>query len=107
MSTAALLIAGFMIFAVLMLAWEYRNRKEEEEHRGWRVRCLAAGRWAYEERKETGWVGITLEELGDHRESPHIIGVPAFPDWASARREEIVARLKSELKSPLFVLKDA
>jgi len=104
--------AGFGLLLVALLILNWRD-KRKIDRRGWRVRCVAAGHWAYEERREEGWVGVALEELGDYRESPHIIGIPAaerwsrFPAWSSERRDEIIERVKSVLKTPHYVLKDA
>ena len=101
--------AGFalLVAALLLQSWRIKIRNDR---RGWRMRCVTAGRWAYEEKKEEGWVGIPFEELGDFRESPHIIGVPEpeawrrFPVWAAERREEIISRVRTELAPPHYVL---
>jgi hypothetical protein len=92
---------GVMVVAILVRLFQIKIR---DTLRGWRVRCVSAGRWAYEERRGSEWLGITFEELGDVREPPHLLGIPdpeswrSLPGWLSARRDEVVSRLKRELK---------
>lgn len=100
---------GIIIVGVLGHAWVVRRRNEK---RGWRVQCASPVGWAYEERRDGVWEGITFPELGDYRETPHIIDLgdaatwTAHPDWARERREEILHRVRSQLKRPHYILRE-
>lgn len=89
------------------------DRRLVERRRGWRVRCLEAGVWAYEELHAGVWITLCFDELGDYRETPAIIDVRSverwgeFPSWALARRSLIIERLKSELKPPHYTFVEA
>lgn len=111
MTAIILCVIAFTVFAVFMLAWSASDRRAEEERRGWRLRCFGAGSWAYEEKRNGEWVGVTFEETTDFRESPHTIDVrperwTAFPSWAIERREEILVRMRSQLKRPQYVIEE-
>lgn len=114
MNAIAICVPGFLVFAVFMLMWGASDRRAEEARRGWRLRCLRAGNWAYEERKGPEWRrGFVLSEVTDYREPPHHLQImnsarwTEYPDWTHGRREEILSRIRSELKEPDYVLQDA
>jgi hypothetical protein len=100
---------AIIIVGVLAEAWRVRRRNEK---RGWRVQCASPVGWAYEEMRDGVWEGITFPELGDYRESPHVIDLgaapkwTAYPDWMRERREEILTRVRSELKRPHYILRE-
>jgi hypothetical protein len=112
MISVAILVFAFAILAGATLFEASRGRRVEEVYRGWRVRCETAGRWIYEEKVDGKWVGLSLEVVGDYRESPVVIDIrdasrwAAVPSWARGRRVEIVARIASELRSPRYKLKE-
>jgi hypothetical protein len=107
-------IVGFLAFAVFMLMWGKSDRRAEEERRGWRLRCVEAGSWAYEEKRVEEWHrAFVMREITDYREPPHHLEIMSpprwteYPEWTHGRREEIVARIRSELKEPDYALTEA
>lgn len=108
-----ILVLSFGVLIAVSLDIARADRRSQEEKRSWRIRCVVAGTWAYEEKHEGGWRGFEMEETGDFRESPHIIEVPEegapgrFPSWAAGRRAEIILRLQSEWKPPHYLIKNA
>jgi len=112
MHAVALLVILFVLFAAISLVTAFSHRRSEEERRGWRIRCEVAGRWAYEEKIDGTWSGFTFDELGDYRESPYVIDVrdsarwEACPAWARERRQQILARIASQLRPPHYHLKE-
>ncbi len=101
--------AALFVLFVFGSAW-LRGRRNER--RGWRVTCASPVGWAYEEKRDGVWEGITFPELGDFREPPHVIDLgaaskwEAHPAWMRDRRDEIITRVRSELKRPQFVLRE-
>jgi hypothetical protein len=102
---------GLLVALALKLAG--KDKRSRESARGWRVRCVVAGRWAYEELHGDVWSGVAFDELGDYRESPHIIDVrsldrwEAYPDWARERRATIIDRIKAELPRSHYCFREA
>ena len=113
MNAIVVCVLGFTAFAIFMLWWQYADRRGEEEQRGWRLRCVAGGRWAYEEKRHGVWSGFEMEEISDCRESPLHLEIMSsarwneYPEWTHGRREEILARIRLELKEPLYVIEEA
>jgi hypothetical protein len=111
--TALALVLGFGVLVALTLGIAGEDKRSQEVQRGWRLRCVLAGHWVYEEKRGDSWVSITFEEISDYREPPHIIDLrraerwAEFPAWALQRREEIISRVKTELVPPQYVLKEA
>ena len=105
---------GFLALAVFSWVSGAADQRDQEARRGWRVRCVAAGSWAYDEKRGDAWrCGFVMEEITDFRESPHhlqIMGAARwgeYPEWVQGRRDEILARIRAELKEPGYVLKEA
>ncbi len=104
-----LIVGSIFLFAVLIrVVWVVvRNNAK-----GWRVRSISPEGWVYEERHNGAWVGITMAELMDYREPPHVLRIMSasrwteYPEWTHGRRDEIVARIKAELKEPNYVLQE-
>jgi hypothetical protein len=113
MNAVIVCIVGFAAFAIFMLLWRMEDRRAAEEKRGWRLRCVSAGSWAYEEKRAGSWGGFIMSELTDYREPPHHLQIMSqprwieYPEWTQGRREEILRRIRSELKEPDYVLKEA
>jgi hypothetical protein len=78
--------------------------------RGWRVRLVTPGRWAYEERRKGRWEGIPFEEVADINQAPFVVFAPSvgtwrtFPPWVQGRRMEILGRVRSELTIHKYVI---
>ena len=112
MNLALIFLISFGALAVFSFLTVHEDRKEFESKRGWRIKARGAGAFAYEEKRQGIWVGFTMDELTDYREPPHHLQIMCsarwseYPDWAHARREEILRRIRSELKEPDYVLKE-
>jgi hypothetical protein len=111
----ALTWIGALFIGLVVLAFYLQSRyfKRRDERRGWRMRSVKKGEWAYEEKKAGAWAGIPFIELAEpEKKSPHVIGIPrtatweTFPAWASTRRDEIISRIKSELKAPEYLFNE-
>jgi len=92
------------LLALLVFVSFYENEEEKtdlEAARGWRLR-LFGDTYRYEEKQGDEWHHINFETI---RNGHAIRGIKiksptswmVYPDWASLRREEIVARIKEEL----------
>ena len=112
MNAAIGLTVAFTVLAAFMIAWGFRDRVIDEVRRGWRIVHVNGG-VTYEERIEGVWVSIPFEPKSDVRESPIVINVhrpekwAMYPKWAAERRGEILARVRSELKMPHYVIEEA
>jgi hypothetical protein len=101
------------VLVALGLIYTGKDKRSQEERRGWRLRCISAGSWIYEEKKGDAWSGFLMEEQTDYREPPHHMRVMSaarwseYPEWMQGRRDEILGRIRSELKEPRYVLKEA
>ena len=113
MNAVILCVVAFMALIIFSLATVAQDRRAKEVSRGWRLRCLGAGSWTYEEKRGDSWSGFVMPELTDYREPPHHLEVMCtarwseYPEWTQGRRDEILARIRSELKEPDYVLKEA
>ncbi|MCP5540377.1 MAG: hypothetical protein H7A52_09590 [Akkermansiaceae bacterium] len=82
--------------------------KLPDKARGWRVGHAGRDRMYYEEWREDGWRRINLS--GEMLTGPahHVIYFPSpqawreLPEWARDRRDEILARIKSEFREPEY-----
>ena len=69
-----------------------RRRARPPGGRGWRLRRVIPGRWAYEEKVGARWEGVPFEEPQDFREPPYVVVAPSedtwrtFPAWAQGAR---------------------
>ncbi len=77
--------------------------------RGWRVGHQGRDRMYYEERRDGAWQRLDIEGEMLMGETHHAVYLAApdrwrhYPDWARDRREEIVARIRSEFREPDYV----
>ena len=81
-------------------------RPERHEARDWRVGHAGRDRMYYEERHGSAWrrIDIDGEMLTGRAHHAVYLASPEswvrYPEWARHRRDEIVARIKSELREP-------
>lgn len=79
---------------------------QTEGGRGWRVGHQGRDRMYYEEWREGGWQRIDIDGEMLTGRAHHVIYFPSpetwrsLPAWACDRREEIIARTKSEFREP-------
>lgn len=77
--------------------------------RGWRVGHQGRDRMYYEERRDGAWQRLDIEGEMLMGEAHHAVYLASpdrwrhYPDWARDRREEIVARIRSEFHEPDYV----
>ena len=77
--------------------------------RGWRVGHQGRDRMYYEERRDGAWQRLDIEGEMLTGEAHHAVYLAApdrwrfYPDWARDRREEIVARIRSEFREPDYI----
>jgi hypothetical protein len=113
MNAAIALIVLVGILAVYSFATVQADTKELEAKRGWRIKARPAGAFAYEEQRDGSCVGFTMDEITDYREPPHHLQIMCstrwteYPEWTHGRRNQILGRIRSELKEPDYVLKEA
>lgn len=105
--------AGVVLaLGALALAIQYWRVRRRDEARGWRLLCVSPDGWRYEEKHAEAWTGFLMSEQMDFREPPHHLEIMSssrwseYPEWTHGRREEILARIRSELKEPNYVLKE-
>jgi hypothetical protein len=93
-SGTAVLVGGW---CVLNYSWSKRDRQ-----RGWRAREVGPEELCYEEWKEGAWqrIDIAGEMLVDKGHQVIYLSRLELPDWAKARRDEIVGRIKSVFRPP-------
>jgi len=73
--------------------------------RGWRVRHAGRDAFLYEELRDGAWVAIAVEGEMLVGRPHHVVFAPAqtwrvYPQWARDRRDEIISRIKSQLRPP-------
>lgn len=74
--------------------------------RGWRVGHTGRDQMYYEEKRDGGWQRIEISGEMLTGRAHHVICFRShehwleYPDWARHRREEIIARIKSEFREP-------
>ena len=80
--------------------------------RGWRTGHLGRDRLYYEERRGGAWQRIEIDGEMLMGRPHHVIHVPsperwrAGPEWARGRRDEILARIRSEFREPDYEYDD-
>jgi hypothetical protein len=105
-------VAGFCAIGFLLIALLVASGSHQDKKRGWRVRCVVSGKWAYEEFREGKWDGIIFEVVTDFREPGQILDIRnverwnVFLAWARERRDEIITRVKSRLHAPTYFLEE-
>ena len=72
------------------------------EQKNWRVGHIARDAMFYEELHEGEWRRVVIDGEMLIGRAHHVIYFTStkFPDWAIARRHEIIARIKSEFRPP-------
>ena len=75
--------------------------------RGWRVRHVGRDSLSYDELHDGVWAGFAIGGEGLLFGPPHFViyfESPEhwrnYPQWARGRRDEIISRIKSELRPP-------
>jgi hypothetical protein len=83
--------------------------KKKNEMRGWRVGHQGRDQMFYEELRDGRWERIDLDGEMLVGRAHHVIYFSSsrFPDWAESRREEIVARIKTEFRPPSYEYEEA
>jgi hypothetical protein len=75
MNAVVLCVVGLVVLATFSLMTAAQDRRAKEVRQGWRLRCVGAGSWTYEEKKGDTWSGFVMPELTDYREPPHHLQV--------------------------------
>ncbi len=76
------------------------------EERGWRVGHRGRDQMYYEERHRGQWERLAIDGEMLTGRAHHVIYFPTpaqwsrYPAWAQGRRDEIIARIKSEFREP-------
>jgi hypothetical protein len=103
-------VVALLVLALTIQYWRIRRRNEA---RGWRLRFVSRGDWTYEEKRNGAWVGFKMSEQKNASKSPQHLLIKSsprwteYPEWTHGRREEILARISSQLKEPYYVLIEA
>jgi hypothetical protein len=109
LTLALSVVAAFALLRLGFLLWT-RHVSAKNDRRGWRLRLVTPGRWAYEEKRDGEWEGIPFEEITEIIEAPFVIIAPSvdtwrtFPSWAFGRRMEILGRVRSDLTVRRYVM---
>ncbi len=76
--------------------------KPADVGKGWRVGHMGRDQMFYEEFRDGNWQHIQIDGEMLTGRAHHVIyfGSTQFPEWAAARRDEIIARIKSEFRPP-------
>lgn len=82
--------------------------KQRDRNRGWRVGHVGRDAMFYEEFADGVWQRIHVEGEMLMEKAHHVIyfGSLELPDWAKPRRNEIIARIKSEFRPPAYEYND-
>jgi hypothetical protein len=98
-----LMLTGALILLFAIFIWT--NYKEKK--RGWKVKKGGNSKQEYLELDGNNWRSITFDcEMYSKVVPRHAIitskdwGI--YPEWAQAKKDEIITRLKSALKDPAY-----
>lgn len=86
--------------------------EERDITRGWRVGHRGRDQMCYEERRDGRWQRIEIDGEMLTGRAHHVIYFASvenwqrYPEWARHRREEIIARIKSEFREPDYEYSD-
>lgn len=86
--------------------------EERDIARGWRVGHRGRDQMCYEERRDGRWQWIEIDGEMLTGRAHHVIYFASaenwqrYPEWAWHRREEIIARIKSEFREPDYQYAD-
>lgn len=111
MTLLTVAIIGFLALALYTFWDAVADKRQREKDRGWRIRRTnTPGSWAYEELSHGVWNGFVMEETTDYREPPHHLQIMGAARWneypapMQGRRDEILKRIRSELREPDYFL---
>jgi hypothetical protein len=85
------------------------NDHHRDKERGWRVGHQGRDVMFYEELRDGTWMRIPIEGEMLMGQAHHVIYFASpqrwlkYPEWAHHRREEIIARIKSEFRPPDYL----
>ncbi len=106
MIEGVLMLAGVLVVLLVILIWtNYKAKK-----RGWRIKKVGNSSQQYVELDgNNNWRSITFECKMYADDVPrHAIIVSKdwekYPEWAQARKSEILTRIKSVLKEPEYTI---
>jgi hypothetical protein len=82
--------------------------KKRDRHRGWRVGHVGRDSMFYEEFTDGAWHRIEIDGEMLVGKAHHVIYFASlkYPAWARERRDEIIARIKSEFHPPQYEYDD-
>ena len=104
MTEGFLILTGVLV--VLLLIFARTNHVVKK--RGWKIKSSGDSKKMYAElSSENAWRSITFEwKMYAKGVTRHAIIIDkdwsCYPKWAQERRDEILSRLKSELKEPTY-----
>lgn len=102
-------IFGAVAIWIVIVLIRAQLHKKRDSQRGWRVGHVGRDSMYYEEFRDGAWHRIELDGEMLVGKAHHVIyfGSLNFPDWARERRDEIIARIKSEFHPPQYEYDDA
>jgi hypothetical protein len=102
---AVILVAILFVVAVIRSRFQLRR----DTVRGWRVGHRGRDTMYYEELHDGTWKRMEIGGEMLTGRAHHVIyfGSTPFPDWAQARRDEIIQRVKSEFRTPDYEYDDS
>jgi hypothetical protein len=90
----------FLALVIVTIALQIESQRELEGKRRWRIKSVGADCY-YQELREGEWRGIELAK--EPRGHGYTFRLPSDADWnqaepwLSSRRDEIIARIRSEM----------
>ena len=100
-----LMLTSVLIILFAIFIWtNYKDQK-----RGWKVKKEGNGNQKYLELDGNNWRSITFNcEMYSNGAPRHTIIISkdwgTYPDWAQAKKNEIITRLRSVLKEPEYTI---
>ena len=109
----AVIVAIAIGLAVYGIAIKKSQKDQKDHARGWRVGHIGRDQMYYDEFIHGDWRRIILDGEMLMGRAHHAIFFEteaewaSYPSWAQGRRDEIIARIKSEFSEPDYVYHNA